>query len=86
VSKANKIGFFLEAEQEPKSVEKWPIIQSYALEPVGRTFFTLRFATSNLSGKITPLFRNFDKHSLRELYDRNAYALEGQLRGSLQCI
>ena len=75
VNKATKIGFFLEDGQESKSVEKWPIIQSYALEPVGRTFFTLRFQTSNLNAKITPLFKNFDKHSLRDLYDRNAYSL-----------
>jgi hypothetical protein len=86
VGRASKVGFFLEAEQEVKSVEKWPIVQSYALEPVGRTFFTLRYQTANLNLKITPLFKNFDKHSLRELYDRNAYALEGQVRGSTQCI
>lgn len=86
MGRASKIGFFLEGEQEAKAVEKWPIIQSYALEPVGRTFFTLRFQAANLHAKIAPLFRNFDKHTLRELYDRNAYALEGQVRGSTQCI
>lgn len=86
MGRTSKLGFFLEAGQEPKSIEKWPIIQSYALEPVGRTFFTLKFQTANLNPKITPLFRNFDKHALRELNDRNAYALAGQLHGATQVI
>lgn len=53
---------------------------------MGKTFFTLKYQAVNLHAKITPLFRNFDKHSLRELYDRNAYSLEGQIGGSTQCI
>jgi hypothetical protein len=31
VGRASKIGFFLEGEQDAKAVEKWPIIQSFAL-------------------------------------------------------
>jgi hypothetical protein len=53
---------------------------------VGRTFFTLKYQTTNLFLKITPLFKNLDKHSLRNLVNQTAYAVEGQIGGSLQCI
>lgn len=56
------------------------------MEPVGRTFFTLKYQTTNLNAKITPLFRNFDKHALRVLHERNAYSLAGQLHGATQVI
>jgi hypothetical protein len=31
VEKKKSLGLFLEEEADPKSIEKWPIIQSYAL-------------------------------------------------------
>jgi hypothetical protein len=86
VSRLTKIGLFLAPEQDPKAIEKWPIIQSYALEPVGRTFFTLKFQVSNLHARLIPLFRNLDKHSLQHLVATTARALEGQVRGSTQLI
>ena len=86
VNHLNKIGLFLAAEDEVKIIEKWPIIQSYALEPVGKTFFTLRFTTTNLNQRLLPLFRNLDKHSLQNLVATTAYALEGQVKGSTQLI
>jgi hypothetical protein len=86
VSKQHKIGFYLDSQQDTKAIEKWPIIQSYALEPVGRTFFTLKYQTANLATKITPLYKNLDKHSLRNLVNQTAYSMEGQIVGSLQCI
>lgn len=86
VSKLNKIGLFLAAEEDPKVIEKWPIIQSYALEPVGRTFFTLKYHTVNLHQRLMPLFRNLDKYSLKNLVATTADAIEGQVKGSTQVI
>jgi hypothetical protein len=86
VSKLNKIGLFLAPEHDGKVIEKWPIIQSYALEPVGRTFFTLKFQCSNFNQRLVPLFKNLDKHSLQNLVATTARALEGQVRGSTQLI
>jgi len=81
-----KIGLFLASEHDAKIIEKWPIIQSYALEAVGRTFFTLRFQCSNLNQRLMPVFKNLDKHSLQNLVATTARALEGQVRGSTQLI
>ena len=86
VSKLKKIGLFLAPENDSKIIEKWPIIQSYALEPVGKTFFTLKFETVNLNQRLLPLFKNLDKHSLQNLVATTALALEGQVRGSTQLI
>lgn len=86
ISKLNKISFFLELEHDVKVIEKWPMIQSYALEPVGKTFFTLKFKCSNLNQRLMPVFKNLDKHSLQNLVATTARALEGQVRGSTQLI
>ena len=86
VSKLNKIGFFLAQEHDVKIIEKWSIIQSYALEPVGKTFFTLKYQVTNLNQRILPLFKNLDKHSLQNLVATTAHSLEGQVRGSTQLI
>lgn len=81
-----KIGVFLGDNEDVKLIEKWPIIQTYALEPVGRTFFTLKHQAVNLGSKISALFRNLDKHSLKNLVGRTAYAMEGHIRGSLMAL
>lgn len=86
LSPIHKIGFCLEPDQDVKAIEKWSLIQSYALQPVGRTFFTLRFQTANLVTKILPLYRNLDKHSLKHLLAQTAFSLEGQIKGSTQLI
>lgn len=86
MNKVKKLGVVLEPEVEPKSIEKWPIIQSYALEPVGKTFFTLKHETVNISQKILPLFKNLDKHSLMNLVSGAAYAMEGHIKGTTQLI
>ena len=77
---------FLAPEHDVKVIEKWPIIQSYALEPVGKTFFTMKFSTTNLNQRLIPLFKNLDKHSLQNLVATTAHSLEGQIRGSTQLI
>lgn len=61
-------------------------MQSYALEPVGRTFYTFRHHAVNLSTKISPLFRNLDKHSLKSLVSRTAYSMEGHVKGAFATI
>jgi hypothetical protein len=33
-----------------------------------------------------PLFKNLDKHSLKDLVATTAFALEGQIKGSTQMI
>lgn len=86
VSKLKKVAVFLGPEEDPKAIEKWPIIQSYALEPVGSTFFTLKYSTTNLHPRIIPLFKNLDKHSLKYLVATTADSLEGQVKGSTQVI
>lgn len=43
VKKQKRIGVLLDEGQTIKDVEKWPIIQSYAIEQVGGTFFTIKF-------------------------------------------
>lgn len=73
--KVGKIGVFLGENEDVKIIEKWPIVQSYALEPIGRTFFTLKKQAVNLSTKISPLFKNLDKHSLKSLVSRTAYSM-----------
>jgi hypothetical protein len=75
VNKIKKIGVYLEEEKDIKLIEKWPIIQTYALEPVGRTFFTLKYEVSNLGTKINTLYKNFDKLSLKNLVSQTAYAM-----------
>ena len=84
--KVKKIGVFLGENEDVKTVEKWPIIQSYALEPVGKTFFTLKYQAVNIGSKILPLFKNFDKHSLKNLASRTAYSLEGHIKGTVTSI
>lgn len=81
-----KIGIFLGENEDVKTIEKWPLIQSYALEPVGKTFFTLKHQAVNIGSKILPLFKNFDKHSLRNLASRTVYSLEGHIKGSVTSI
>ena len=53
---------------------------------MGKTFFTLKHQAVNLSTKISPLFRNLDKHSLKNLVSRTAYSMEGQVRGAVGLI
>jgi hypothetical protein len=65
----------LEENQEIKLIEKWPIIQAYALEPVGRTFFTLQFQVINLNSKLSVLFKNLDKHSLKNLVSQTVFSM-----------
>jgi len=86
VEKVTKVGVFLGENEDVKLIEKWPLIQSYALESVGRTFFTLKHQAVNLSSKINPLFRNLDKHSLKNLVNRTAYSMEGHVQGALAII
>lgn len=80
------MGVFLGENEDVKVIEKWPLIQSYALEPVGRTFFTLKHQVANVSARISPLFRNLDKHSLKNLVSQTAYSMDGHVRGALTVI
>lgn len=80
------MGVFLGENEDAKIIQKWPIVQSYAFEPVGKTFFTLRHQAVNLSTKITPLFKNLDKHSLKNLVSRTAYSMQGHVKGALAII
>lgn len=51
------------------------MIQSYALEPVGKTFFTLQHKVVNLGAKISTLFKNLDKHSLKNLVSQTSFSM-----------
>jgi hypothetical protein len=62
------------------------MIQTYALEPVGRTFFTLQHKVINLNSKLTGLFKNFDKHSLKNLISQTAFSMEGHIQGATNMI
>ena len=75
VDKKKSIGVFLEDNADAKSIEKWPLIQTYALEPVGKTFFTLQHKVANLGGKISALFKNLDKHSLKNLVSQTSFSM-----------
>lgn len=86
VEKVNKIGVFLGDHEDVKSIEKWPLIQSYALEPVGKTFFTLKHQAINIGSKVSNLFKNFDKHALKNLAGRTAYSMEGHIKGAVTAI
>lgn len=66
--------------------EKWPIIQSYALEQVGGTFFTLRFEVSDLSLKLQSLYKNHDKYSLEVTVEQNAKRIAGHVFGCTRII
>ena len=81
-----KIGVFLGENDESKSIEKWPLVQSFALEPVGGTFFTFQHPISNLHAKVVALFKNMDRHSLKNMVAQTAYAMEGHIRGTTQLV
>ena len=50
VENKKSLGVFLWDDADAKSIEKWPLIQSYAFEPVGKTFFTLQHKVMNKGG------------------------------------
>lgn len=75
VENKKSFGVFLEEHLDAKYIEKWPLIQSYALEPVGKTFFTLQNKVLNLGSKISSLFKNLDKHSLKNLVSQTSFSL-----------
>lgn len=59
-----KVGVLLEP-QENKKLEKWPLIQSYALLENG--FFSMQYQVINMTDRISQLYRPHDKHSLKSL-------------------
>jgi hypothetical protein len=69
-----------------KVVEKWPIIQSYALEQVGGTFFTLKFDVSDFTPKLQSIYKNHDKYSLEVTVEQNARRIAGHVFGSMGVI
>ena len=75
VENKKSLGVFLWDDADAKSIEKWPLIQSYAFEPVGKTFFTLQHKVMNLGTKISALFKNLDKHSLKNLVSQTSFSM-----------
>lgn len=75
VEKRKSLGVVLDEISDAKAIEKWPLIQTYALEPVGRTFFTLQHKVVNLGSKVVGLFKNLDKHSLKNLVSQTSFTM-----------
>ena len=81
-----KIGVCLDDGQNAKIIEKWAIIQAYALEAVGNGFFTMKVEVVNVGAKVNALYRNLDKYSMFGLVNDTAYFMAGYISGTMQLI
>lgn len=64
-----KVGVLLGAKEKGKlsNIEKWPLIQSYGIEQLGRGFFSMFHQVVDLTARINSLYKVHDKHSLKWL-------------------
>ena len=46
----------------------------------------MNFQTTNVAAKVSALFKNLDKHSLKNLVGRTAFSLEGHILGSTRIL
>jgi len=81
-----KLGVLLDEGHDVKFVEQWPIVQSYALEQVGGTFFTLRFEVADFTPKVQSIYKNHDKYSLEVTIEQNAKRIAGHVFGCTRII
>ena len=82
VKECKKIGVL----GEGKEIEKWPLIQSFALEQIGGGFFTMKYQVEDVREKVEGIYRNHDKHSLRTLTEITSKRMEGYLVGTTSVI
>lgn len=81
-----KMGVLLDEGSDVKVVEKWPIVQSYALEQVGGTFFTLKFEVTDFAPKLQSIYKNHDKYSLEVTIEQNAKRIAGHVFGCTRIL
>nr|CAB3226765.1 uncharacterized protein C20orf194 homolog [Phallusia mammillata] len=68
-------------------VEKWPLIQSYALEGIGGGgFFTMCHEVSNIRSKLLPLYEECDPASLEQMLIKSLPLFERHWREAMNVI
>jgi hypothetical protein len=83
---SKNIAVLVDEGADVKVVEKWPLIQSYALEQVGGSFFTMKFNVTDLAAKVANLYKNHDKYSLEVMVEQNAKRIAGHIYGGTRVI
>lgn len=56
-----------------KNIEKWPLLQAYALEGTGRGYFSQSHSIVNVGLAVNELFRQYDRHSLMGVDRKGKY-------------
>lgn len=66
-----------------KNVEKWPIIQAYAIQELGRGFFSMCHQVVDMTQRINQLYRVHDRHSIKYLINVVAQKLKGHTQAAV---
>lgn len=63
----DKIGVVLGEEDGGKvrNIEKWPLIQAYGLEELGKAFFSMTHTPVNVKRSLYNIYQHHDSYSLK---------------------
>lgn len=89
IFKENKLAILLdgkEFKQEIKDIEKWPLIQLYALDGIGKGFFSLDKKCEDLSIDFNGLYNSVDLASLEFVNNCKVFRMEENFRSVFKII